>query len=344
MASGAVGLQTHIWRNNTRSIMLIALYPFLMLGLVWIVGALVGGVFYAGTVEPAVALDRAMSFGNGIVLTYWPLVMAAVGAWFLVAYFFQARMLRSLSHARPVRRTEEPALYNLLENLCIAQGMTMPRLEIIETPARNAYASGIDRRSYTVTVTRGLLDALGKDEIEAVLAHELTHIINRDVRLLIVSIIFTGMIGFLAQLIGSSLRHGLYHQGGRGGRQGDGRLFLLMMAVWAVLWLGYLATVFTRFALSRRREFMADAGAVEMTKNPAAMMRALLRIAEQDRIPDTPDDIALMCTANSRKFLGLFATHPPIDQRVQVLSAVTGTPTPALSPWSRSGRKTEERS
>ena len=204
----------------------------------------------------------------------------------------------------------------------------MPRLEIIESHARNAFASGIDEKSFCVTVTRGLLQALSKDEVEGVLAHELTHIQNRDVRLLIITIIFTGMLGFAAQVMWRNVRYGLYVPRGNN-KKGGGGLMILMM-IMLVLWIGYFATLFTRFALSRRREYMADAGAIQMTKNPDAMMRALMRISGKDQIPKIPADINMMCIENHVPFMGLFATHPPIEQRIKALSETTNTPIPDL--------------
>ncbi len=331
----AIGLQSHIWNNNARSLLLLALYPLLILLICWAAAFAFGGMVTAGmTPDESAGFSAAAArdFAIGFIAAYWPLIIAAVGLWFMIAFAFHSRMIRALSHARPVTRAEEPELYNMLENLCIAQGITTPRLEIIETHARNAFASGINEKTYAVTVTRGLLQSLQPDEVEAVLAHELAHIINRDVRLLIVSVIFAGMIGFFAQMVWSSLRFKMY---ARRGRRTDGRLMLALLVIAAILWLGYLATLLTRFALSRRREYMADAGAVAMTKNPEAMMRALLRIAGKDRIPEATDDIALMCIENSRRFIGLFTTHPPIDQRVQALSAVTNTPVPVLKPGLR---------
>jgi len=245
-------------------------------------------------------------------------------------------MIRMLSRGHPITRKEEPKLYNLLENMCISRGLTMPKLEIIETDARNAFASGIDPKSYTITVTRGLLRALQDDEIEAVLGHELTHIMNGDVRLLIISIIFTGMIGFTAQIFWNSLRYGRF-RGGKGKR--DGRIMIFILAIALILWLGYMATLFTRFALSRSREYMADAGSIELTKNPDAMMRALLRISSYDRIPKTTDDIALMCIENSKSFLGVFATHPPITARLDAISEVTNTPVPNIIPGQSAANK-----
>lgn len=317
------GLQTHIWNNNLKSIGLLAAYPFLILGIVWAVGAVIGLVT---TGQP----ENSGVIGNQILSHYWPIILSAVIIWFIVAYFFHTKMVRSLSHSHPVTRVEEPALYNLLENLCITAGMTMPRLEIIETHARNAFASGIDEKSFCVTVTRGLLQSLSKDEVEGVLAHELTHIRNRDVRLLIITIIFTGMLGFAAQMVWSQMRYGLW-VGSRQSKNGNqGNSILIFIAILGVLWVGYFATLFTRFALSRRREYMADGGAVQLTRNPDAMMRALMRIAGRDQIPKMPADVAMMCIENRVPFMGLFATHPPIEKRIKILSQTTGFAVPDL--------------
>lgn len=329
----AAGLQSSIWNNNLRSILLLAVYPFIVMGLVWACAAVFSG-FHGGAYYGAYESggNPAVSFANNFIVMYWPAIVAAVAAWFAAAYFFNTSMIRALSHAHPVTRKDEPALYNLLENLCIAEGMAMPRLEIIETHARNAFASGINDRTYTVTVTRGLLNSLSRDEVEAVLAHELTHILNRDVRLLIVTVIFTGMVGFAAQMAWSGIRHSFrFSRGGRSGNgKGGGNGIFVLLAIAAILWIGYMATLFTRFAISRRREFMADAGAVKMTKNPEAMMRALMRISGADRIPGAPADIDMMCIENTQAFMGLFATHPPIQSRIETIAAVTGAPVPSL--------------
>ena len=329
MAIATTGLQSHIWNNNLKSIILLGVYPFLISGIVWACAAAFG--YFSGF---AASPEQATSFGSNIVFQYWPMIFLGVILWFIVAYFFHTRMIRNMAHSHPVTRTEEPELYNLFENLCISVGLKMPRLEIIETHARNAFASGINDKTFTVTVTRGLLQSLSKDEVEGVLAHELTHIMNRDVRLLIITIIFTGMVGFAAQIAWSQLRYGLWIGGNRNSKKGGGMFILL--AIVAILWIGYFATLFTRFALSRRREYMADAGAVQMTRNPDAMMRALMRIAGRDQIPKMPGDIAMMCVENRVPFMGLFATHPPIEKRVQMLSKTTGfhiPDLPQLSPF-----------
>lgn len=325
--SSAAGLQTHIWNNNAKSLALLAFYPFLIMGLVWLCALVVISISQGGSIN-APATSRSLDTANAFILAFWPLIVAGVAIWFTIAWFFHTKMIRRLSHSHPVTRKEEPELYNLLENLSITAGIPMPRLEIIETHARNAFASGIDQKSFTVTVTRGLMNSLTKDELEGVLAHELTHIMNRDVRLLIITIIFTGMIGFAAQLVWSNLRYQFIFSGNRRNKGGG---ILIIMALAFTLWLGYLLTLFTRFAISRKREYMADAGAVQLTKKPESMMSALQRIVGRDHIPETTGDIAMMCIENAKPFLGLFSTHPPIEKRINALSAMTNTPVPKIS-------------
>jgi len=325
MVAPTVGLQTHIWNNNLKSIGLLGLYPFVIMGMVWALSAVI-----ALLLNPGATWENADMQAWGIIGAYWPMILGAVSLWFLVSYLFHTKMVRRMAHSYPVTRKQEPELYNLFENLCISVGMPMPQLEIIESHARNAFASGIDEKTFTVTVTRGLLQSLSKDEVEGVLAHELTHILNRDVRLLIITIIFTGMIGFAAQMVWSQVRYGMRFGLGRSSGKDKGNAMIILFAILAILWIGYFATLFTRFALSRRREYMADAGAVQITKNPDAMMRALMRIAGKDQIPKLPGDINMMCIENRVPFMGLFKTHPPIKSRIEMLSATTGFSVPDL--------------
>ncbi len=333
----AIGLQSNIWNNNLKSIGLLMLYPLLMAGMVWLIAYVIaysqGGYQMVRTDDATgttwTNVGNPEYVANNVLVAYWPLILTVIAIWFVISYFWNASMIRALSNAKPVTRKEEPELYNLVENLCIAEGMKMPRLNVVETPARNAFASGIDERSYSITVTRGILQALEKDELEAVLGHELTHIINRDVRLMVVTVIFTGMIGFAAQMVWSSLRHGLAYRIGSRDKKGGG--ILLIMAIGVILWIGYMATLFMRFAISRRREYMADAGSVQLTKNPGAMMRALMKIAGLDYIPQTTEDVRMMCCENGHRFMGLFATHPPINARIKKISEMTNTPVPQIT-------------
>jgi heat shock protein HtpX len=333
----AIGLQSQVWNNNLRSIMLIGTYPFVILGIVWLLSYAMVGLGGTPHVMPQMASSGqvASNYATNIILEYWPTILAVVAAWFGISYFFQTKMIRSMAHSHPVTRKEEPELYNLVENLCIAEGMKMPRLEIIEQSALNAFASGVDDNTYCVTVTRGLMQSLQKDEIEGVLAHELSHIKHRDVRLLIISIIFVSMIGFISQLIWNNMRYSMLFSNRSNNRNGSPIVIMLAMGV--IAGVAYLISLLTRFSLSRRREYMADAGAVIMTKNPEAMMRALQRISGQDKILGASPDVQMMCIENSVPFMGFFATHPPINKRIEAISQMTSTsvPTPSALDASR---------
>jgi len=335
------GLQGEVWANNIKSLLLLALYPVIL-----------GAVIFACAAAYGYFTGHALTFMNGSVGTnsdaairysffvtqqYWPMILTVVIIWFFVAYFFQGAMIRAMSHSHTVTRKEEPELYNLVENMCIATGTKIPRIEIIETHARNAFASGINDSTYCITVTRGLMQSLSKDELEAVLAHELTHILNRDVRLLMVCVIFTGMLGIAAQLLWSNMRYSMWIPRSSNNRNSGGGMILLL-ALLVILWIGYFATLLTRFAISRKREYMADAGAVKITRNPDAMMRALMRISGAADIPKAPDDIRAMCFENRHAFLGLFATHPPIAARVRAISDYSGLPAPDMRPKQRAER------
>lgn len=195
--------------------MLVAAFPVLLLGLVagffWIVALF--NQTPQGFVDPLLASDfigqyaaniTPSSFVDDLTRTAAPFVFGVAGAWVLIGAFFNEGLIRMATHAKPVLRAEHPDLYNLLENLCISRGIAMPKLFMIDTPVMNAYASGLTEKSFAVTVTRGLVEKLERNELEAVLAHELSHITNRDVRLLIVTVLFGGMLSFFAEWHGAA--------------------------------------------------------------------------------------------------------------------------------------------
>lgn len=312
-----IGLQTQIRKNHYRSIVLLIAFPLLLLILVWLFFFLVdfflseeGAIFQLEIVH-----DR---FLDSI-----PFVMIAVAIWFLIAWFSHASMIRNATGARSLERKNNKRVYNLVENLCISRGMKMPKVNIIEDDSLNAFASGLTDKSFAVTLSRGLINKLDDNELEAVIAHELVHIINRDVRLLIVSIIFVGIFSFISEF---ALRMLLY--GGRkknGKKEGGAMIIVLVLGVLGML----LATIF-KLALSRKREYLADAGAAEMTKNPLALASALQKISDDPWIEAVKRaDVAQMFIEHPTKkkdrnsimsfFDGLFATHPPIHNRIDVL-------------------------
>lgn len=317
---GAFGLQTHIWNNNLKSVLLLAGFPVLLLLLMY--GLSVG---YVGLTTPIDGVADGLVIAAGHLSRIWPFAFLGAGVWFLIAWAFHQNIIEASVGAKSLTRKEAPELYNLLENLCISRGITTPKLNIIETPALNAFASGISDKSYKVTVTRGLIESLDKDEIEAVLAHELTHIMNKDVRLLIIAVIFVGIFSFFGELVfrnmfRTGIRVGGHTRSRRGDSRGGGVLILIAVAMIVI---AYLLAMVIRFSLSRKREFLADAGAVELTRNPDAMISALKKISGNADI-DAPNDVQQMMIENTHPFAGVFATHPPIKKRIEALVAFAG--------------------
>jgi len=307
-----VGIQTQISRNNTKSILLLLGFPLLILGAVW--------VFYYFMMADQTGY-RDVDEINDMFLSTIPGVLIAVGIWFAIAFMFHNAMINRAAGSRPLSRKENMRVYNLVENLCISKGMKMPKVNIIDDPALNAFASGINEKTYTVTLTRGIMEKLNDDELEGVIAHELMHIRNRDVRLLIVSVIFVGIFSFIAQILLRSMIYG-------GGRRRDKNQNNAMLIAMVIAFVAFLLSLLFRFAISRKREYMADSGAAEMTKKPLALASALRKISGNYQVKTVKsDDVAEMFIENRpdrssgmmSMITGLFATHPPIEKRIQIL-------------------------
>jgi heat shock protein HtpX len=315
----AYGLYTHIQANKRRSLALLIGLFFLVYVLVY-AGALVGEAL--GSAEAIDVLARR-AFVDALYAA--PFATAGTALWILIAYKFHQSMIDAVTGGRDVTRQEAPRLYNLMENLCISRGIAMPKLKVIEDNGLNAFASGMNERQYAVTVTSGLLDSLDDAEIESVLGHELTHIRNGDVRLLVTAVIIAGVISFFAELVYRLLvQGGLRWAGGRGGgnRKGFGPALLIALALIAVAW---MLSIVIRFSLSRKREFLADAGSVELTKNPDAMISALRKIEGRGELPGATSAVMEMCIDNPRGgFSNIFDTHPKVDARVAALVAFAG--------------------
>ena len=324
---GAVGLQTHIWANNARSLLLLFAFPVLMVGILY--GAqliLMGFGFLPGT-------GRGLGDDMALAAAWlgWTIPAAAVAAaiWFAIAYFGSQTMVDLMTGARKVERRTEPDLYNLLENLAISRGLRTPTLRIIESDSLNAYATGLHEGQYSISVTRGLMTALTRDELEAVLAHELTHVINKDVRTMVIASIFAGIISVIAELV----FRGLFYSRGGGKRDNKNALPLILIGL-AFAAIGFALAFVIRMMLSRTREFVADAGAVELTRNPDAMISALRKIEGRSTLKG-PDEVQQMFLDNQPNGLGLegmFATHPPIQKRIDALVKFGGGVDPGA--WS----------
>ncbi len=317
-----VGLQTQIWRNNIHSIILLIGFPLLLYSLLRVIFIILGlDKKDASPIESTTLINDE----KVLSLTFMHIVIFAILIWFIIAWFSHNRMIAKATGARMLGRNENMRVYNLVENLCISRGMKTPIINIIEDDSLNAYASGINEKTYTVALSRGIINKLNDEELEAVIAHELTHIRNRDVRLLIISIIFVGIFAFIAEMAFRSVGFSTGKKAGSGKKGGGGGAILLIILVALI---AYLISITFRFAISRKREYMADAGAAELTKNPKALASALRKISRDPMIEAVKrDDVAQLfiehpkgkATGIAAVFAELFATHPPIEKRIQTL-------------------------
>lgn len=309
-----VGIQEQISSNNRKSFLLLLAFPLLVLAASFAVV-----FFFNFTEDGPPTFEEALA----IYLPTIPIVLGVVAVWFLIAYFANSAMINSAAGSHTLSRKEDMREYNLTENLCMSIGMKMPMLRIIESSALNAFASGINEKTYTVTLTRGLVEKLNDEELEGVIAHELMHIRNKDVRLLIVTIVFVGIFSFLVQI---AFRSVLYGSMGGSRKKDDNKGMIVILVIAAV---AYILSILFKFALSRKREYLADSGAAQMTRNPIALASALRKISNNHHVDEVKsEDIQQMFIENSPEdssvgFLGglggLFATHPPIDKRIKVL-------------------------
>src|ERR1700738_2832984 len=334
----AYGLYTHIASNKFRSMLLLA-------GLFLLIYVLV----YAGALLAEVVIDSDRSVNYYLtaaardLIAAFPYATGAAALWMVIAYFFHQNMIDAVTGGEDVTRQQQPRLYNLLEKLCISRGILMPKLKIMESDARNAFATGLNRRQYAITVTTGLLKALNDQEIEAVLGHELTHIRNGDVQLMVIAVIIAGVVGFFGELFFRMFTNLSWNSSGGGSSwsssrssssssssdsdskgSGGGAIVVVIIAV-ALIVIAWLLSQVVKLALSRSRELLADAGSVELTKNPDAMISALRKIENRGELPGATSAVMELCVDNPREgFADLFATHPSVESRVQALVKYAG--------------------
>ena len=319
----AYGLYTHIQSNRHRSIALL-------IGLFLLVYVLVyAGALAAEALSVNADVDTLLRLAWNDLIKAAPIATLGTALWIVIAYYFHQSMIDALTGGREVTRKEMPQLYNILENLCISRGITMPKLKVMESDALNAFATGMNQKQYAITVTTGLLDRLDDAEVEAVLGHELTHIRNGDVRMMVIAVIIAGVVSFFAELIfrlwfynGFSFRRSR-SSGDREG--GGGGAFLAIVIAIALLVVAYVLSFLIRLALSRQREYLADAGSVELTQNPDAMISALRKIESRGELPGATSAVMELCVDNPRQGFGeLFDTHPSVENRVAALVKYAG--------------------
>ncbi|SFL00920.1 heat shock protein HtpX [Paenibacillus sp. 1_12] len=294
-------LYRQIEQNKRKTVFLILLFSLLVLLVGWAVGYLVDGDYIFGIVLAAIVL-----------VFYVP-----------ITYLSATMQVLSMSGATEIQKADNPMLFNIIEELSLAAHIPMPRVYMVDDPAPNAFATGIKPEKGAVAFTTGLLAKLNREELEGVVAHELSHIRNYDIRLMTICIALVGVIAIIAD-IGSRM---LFYRSGRGNnrdnQKGGNPVIMIIALVFIIL--APLAAHFVQLAVSRNREYLADASAVEFTRNPAGLKHALIKIShDTEQVQRAKDATASMYFANpfSRDRKGkasLFATHPSMESRIERL-------------------------
>ncbi len=310
-----------IARNKRDSVFLVAVIVAVLLTLGFAIG---------------VAAFRTYSGGIGLLGVFG--VVAIV--WSVIGYYGGAGIVLAASHAQRVTREQAPVLWDVVEEMSIAAGIPMPAVYVIGDAAPNAFATGRDPRHASVAVTAGLLQMMSRDELQGVIAHEMSHVRNFDIRFATLVGVLVGMIALIADFF---LRFSFFGGFGGGGRRGNndngggaGAIFFLIAIVLAIL--APLFAWMVQLAISRHREYLADASGVELTRNPLGLAHALQKIAADPR----PLRVATRATAHlyianplkgrkTRETAGLFDTHPPIQKRIEILLDMAHAGTDALT-------------
>lgn len=279
-------------------------------------------IVFAGTV--AYVLGKATGYGPsfGVVVFIISIIYS------FVSYFYSDKMVLATSGAKEIHEKNHPQLFHLVENLSIAEGTPMPKIYIMDDPSPNAFATGRDPKHAAVAVTTGILEKLNKSELEGVLAHELSHVKNYDTRLLAITAVLVGFISLLTDLF---MRHLFWGGFRRENSNRDGRLQLIIFAIAIVL--AILAPIIAsliQLAISRKREFLADASGALLTRYPEGLASAL------EKISTDPAPLKTASSATAHLFIvnplkgkglagymsSLFSTHPPIEERIKILRSM----------------------
>ena len=268
-------------------------------------------------------------YGNatGYGLSFAGLALIISGLMGFASYYYSDKIILGMSKAKQIQKKDNPELFRIVENLCIGAGIPMPKVYVIDDSAPNAFATGRDPKHAVVCATTGILQKLNKIELEGVIAHELSHIRNFDIRLMAIVVVLVGLVALLADFFMRSLWYGGGRRNSREGNSAAG-IFLLIGIVLAIL--SPIIATLIQLAVSRKREFLADASGVLLTRYPEGLANALEKIAKDKE----PLEVANNATAHlyitnpfkgkisGSWFAGLFNTHPPIEERIKILRSM----------------------
>ncbi len=300
----------HIRSNNIKTLLLVICFPLIFIAIIFL---------FTWIVAP---IDQALETTIRVAIP----TFIACGVWLLISWAFGDSMMLNSAHAHEIFDTDvkNREIFRAVENVAIAAGLPRPRVYIIDDDSMNAFATGRSPRDASVALTRGLIKKLDNLELQGVIAHEMAHIGNRDIRLDMLLITGVGVTVFAADMI---LRMAIFSGGGRDDNKNNGAAILLM--VWlAFMVFNWIITPILRMAISRNREYAADATGAQITHNPMALANALRKITTDSRIEclDKVKSMAAVCIANPggpREFISsLMATHPPVEKRIERLESM----------------------
>ena len=317
-------LYEHIEQNKRRTTLLVLLFPVVFALFTWIVftvGFYLAEVFGASDPQTVQAASSvSVSSTSELLLFVLPICWLAALIWMGVSFYFGDKWLMSGAGALRVTPKEQPEIHRLVENLCISRGLPLPRIYIINDNSLNAFATGRDPQHASIALTKGIIQRLERVELEGVIAHELSHVENRDIRLMLLTVAGISFFTFVGEIcLRNSVRT-------RRGKDNVGWIFLLIGLICMIY--GYVLAPLLRLAVSRTREYQADATAALMTRHPKALASALRKISSDSRVENLDDhpSMAAMCIANPLGKMGFFswasgllATHPPIEKRIAAL-------------------------
>ncbi|HEV2412273.1 MAG TPA: M48 family metalloprotease [Candidatus Saccharimonadales bacterium] len=268
-------------------------------------------IFFVALIT-GLAYLASLYFGN-VNITIIAIVAALIYA--VVQYFLAAKLALAVNGAKEIQRSDNPDLFNIVQNLSIADGLPMPKVYIMDDPSPNAFATGRDPDHAAVAVTSGLLEIMNKTELEGVLAHEMSHVKNYDIRVMMIVVGLAGAVGFIADIV---LRFMWF-----GGDDRDEQSPLVMIAAIVAAIIAPLVAMLVQLAISRRREYLADSSGALLTRYPQGLENALIKIRDHGAPMRTQNTAtAHLFFANPLRgssFLGLMSTHPPIDDRIAKL-------------------------
>lgn len=322
MTTTPLNLYDEIARNKRKTVFILLLFPLVLAGLIY---ATVFFVFYF-TGSSAEAATQAINFQEinliSTIAACITIVLAII--WAAVSWFTGDQIVLDSAGAKEISRITHPEIYVLVENLTIATGLPLPRIYIMDDDSLNAFATGRDPEHASLALTRGIIKKLNRAELEGVIGHELGHIANRDIRLTMLVATYIGAIALMGQIL---IRWATISSRKRNSKNGGQLTLILLILGLVFIVYGAIFAPLIMFALSRRREFQADATSAYMTRNPLALASALEKISTDSRVEalDGKSVVAAACIAHAgapQALTSLFATHPPIEERIAKLRAM----------------------